>query len=125
SVTRMRSQRGVPDMPAGRGGAGTRGLLRAESSLVPSSALSFPSSIIFNIFMRSSELAITASLPDIHLDVLPILIIVHIDDERSIRFAGSIQDLNNIIYICISQTVNCMSKISQEPRSQAQRQRKP
>src|SRR5574339_624765 len=94
SVTRMRSQRAPPGMPGGRGGVGTRGLFKAASSLVPSSALSFPSSIIFNIFMRSSELAISASLPYIHLDTFSLVVIVHIDDERLAGFSGGIQDLN-------------------------------
>ena len=61
----MRSQRGPPGMPGipgGRGGVGVREELNADKSLVPSSALSFPSSIIFKIFIRSSELAMVRLL---------------------------------------------------------------
>jgi hypothetical protein len=63
SVTRIRSQRAdpvgriPPEVLAPR-----RPSVRAESSLVPSSALILPSSIIFKIFMRSSDVVITASI---------------------------------------------------------------
>jgi hypothetical protein len=59
----MRSVRGAPGLPAA---VGSRELRRpsakAASSLAPSSALIFPYSIIFNIFIRSSTLVMSASL---------------------------------------------------------------
>jgi hypothetical protein len=59
----MRSQRAGPPMPGGRGGVGIplRESLNAASSFAPSSALIFPSSIIFNIFILSSTVVMATS----------------------------------------------------------------
>jgi hypothetical protein len=61
----MRSQRAGPLEPGMRGGVGIprRESLRAASSFEPSSALIFPSSINFKIFILSSTVVMAASYP--------------------------------------------------------------